>query len=264
MFNSENKWPMPMYDENNQPHFLFIITPPFSGSTALAKILNTSCRTMFIQKKGEGHRLVPGLCEADRWNPDKEINYNSLKAVWLNAFQKVQQLTQTIDVVIEKSPPNLVRIEQIASQFNNYSFIANNRNPYANCASILYRKYDAENLNTEQRINILKVLAENWLIRSKEIMKLVVKLQIPLLTYEEFCKTPEIVISKLNLPNGVIETINPNATVKVKDYKVQKISNQNKRQIANLSEKEIESISHILEAHQEVLAFFNYKRYPID
>ena len=254
-----SKWPVPKFDESNQPHFLFIITPPYSGSTALSELLNSSHRTMILQNRGEGQWLVPGLCEKDRWNPDKEINYLSVKAVWLSTFQRIQRLVQNVDVVIEKSPPNMMRIEKLSSQFLDYSFIANNRNPYANCASILYRNHKPENLESDQRISILRNLAKAWLMRSGKIRELVLKLNIPLITYEEFCQKPSLILSKLQLPDGVSDTINLKSKVKVKDYKVQEISNQNQRQISNLTDEEIEQITDILKRNEELLSFFGYQ-----
>jgi len=252
-------WPILTFDTEDQPHFLFIITPPYSGSTVLSELLNTSHRTMILQERGEGQWLIPGLCEKDRWSLNKKINYDSLKSVWLNTYQKMKRLTQTIDVVIEKSPPNMMRIEEISALFTNYSFIANNRDPYANCASILYRHHDAENITFDQRQKFLKEFAENWVIRSIRIRDLILKLDIPLLTYEKFCQNPSLILKILDLPDGVTKSINPDAKVKIKDYKVQTISNQNKRQISKLTNKEINYISHILEPNNKVLKFFGYK-----
>jgi len=258
---SENKlkWATPVFNENEQPHFLFIITPPYSGSTALSELLNTSYRTMILQERAEGQWLIPGLCEKDRWNQDKKVDYDSVKATWLSRFQMVQRLTGNVDVVIEKSPPNMMRIEELASQFNSYSFIANNRNPYANCASILYRQHDAKAITSKQRKSILKDLTKKWMEKSQRIRELIEKLNIPLLTYEDFCKKPSSVIDILNLPKGVAESINTEAKVKVKDYKPQKISNQNDRQISNLTPEEIKLISSILESNTQLLEFFNYE-----
>jgi len=254
-----SKWPVPKFDESNQPHFLFIITPPHAGSTALTKLLNSSHRTMILQERGEGQWLVPGLCEKGRWKPDKEVNYASVKAVWLSTFQRIQRLTQHVDVVIEKSPPNMMRIEKLSSQFQDYSFLANNRDPYANCASILYHQPDAESLGSEKRIGILINLAERWLMRSQRLRNLVEELSIPLITYEEFCQNPSSILSKLQLPDGVSDTINPKVKVKVKDNKVQEISNHNQRQISKLTDKEIEHISNVLKRNEELLVFFGYQ-----
>jgi hypothetical protein len=258
--NQENSiWPEPSFDENDQPHFFFIITPPYSGSTALAELINTSHRTMILHPKAEGQFLIPGLHKHERWNPNKEINYQSIKASWLNRFQFVNRLTQNIDVVIEKSPPNMLIIDKLISLFHDYSFLANNRNPYANCASLLYRKYDADSISSSDRLDALSFLARGWIKRSTIVKNLVQKYNMPLMTYENFCQNPSSIISLLNLPDGVAETINPSAKVKVKDYKKQIIQNQNERQIANLKPDEIACISQILHPYSELLDFFGYQ-----
>lgn len=259
MSSKMTKWPMPKFDESDQPHFLFIITPPYSGSTALAELLNTSHRTMILQERGEGQWLVPGLCGRGRWDPEKEVNYHSVKSVWLNKYQRVKRLTQNIDVVIEKSPPNMMRIERLSSQFQDFSFIANNRDPYANSASNFYRVFDAGKIDSERRTKIFARLARNWLMRSSRIRELVFTLDIPLLTYEQFCQNPSSVLNILNLPDGVSETINPQASVKVKSYKAQPISNHNKHQISHLTDEDIACISKILEPYSELVAFFGYQ-----
>lgn len=214
---------------------------------------------MILHPKGEGQWLVPGLCEKDRWNSEKEVNYLSVKATWLNMYQKVKRLTQNIDVVIEKSPPNMMRIKQLSSQFHNCSFIAYNRNPYANCASILYRNHDADSLSSEKRKKVLNRLAKDWITRGVKIQDLISNLNAPLLTYEEFCRNPSSVISKLNTPYGVSKSINLFANVKVKDYASQPISNQNEQQISKLTDMEIEHISESLKPSQELLAYFGYQ-----
>ncbi len=253
------KWPAPPYDEENQPHFLFIITPPYSGSTALAKVLDTSPRTMTLRKNGEGSKLVPGLSQKDRWNPDKKVDYASVKAVWLNRFQEVKRLYPHIDVVIEKSPPNMMRIEKLSSQFSEYSFIANNRDPYANCSSILYRNWYAKYFNSKKRKRLLEEYAKDWMMRSYKIRELVIEKNIPLITYEHFCHDPSAILGVLRLPEGVAETMDLKAKVKVKDYEPQPITNQNDRQIKNLTDDEIECIGSILKSDNDLMKFFDYQ-----
>lgn len=255
----ETLWPAPHFDPGEEPHFLFIITPPFSGSTALAKILNTSHRTVLLENRGEGQWLVPGLCQEDRWNPDKQVDYASVRAVWMSRFQMLKQFTPGADVVVEKSPPNMVRIEQLANIFPNHSFIANNRNPYASCSSRLYRNFKGAQLDPAQRLVVLERLLADWLTRSAVIQALVVRRGIPLLTYEEFCQHPPRLLDILRLPVGVTDTINPAACVQVKDYQPQPIINQNERQMARLTDAETAHMAQQLAPHQRLLAFFGYQ-----
>ena len=55
------------------------------------------------------------------------------------------------------------------------------------------------------------------------------------------------------------ETIDVHAQVKVKDYPMQGIANQNRRQIDLLSDEELMAISHVLATDLELLDFFSYE-----
>ena len=255
---NNDAWPKPAYDENSQPLFLFIITPPYSGSTALAELLNSSHRTTFLQERAEGQWLIPGLCESDRWDAGKVIDWHSVKATWLSKYQEIKRLVQNVDVVIEKSPPNMIRIKHLTSIFRNSTLLAFNRNPYANCASILYRNYDPDNKNAEERLQILKNLASSWLEKSKIIRELVLALHAPLFTYEDFCSDVSRCIKKIKLPPDVLQSINVEALVKVKDYEPQRILSQNERQVSKLTRTEIELLTDTLSTEAHLLSFFGY------
>lgn len=255
----EATWPVVEFDEGNQPHFLFVVTPPRSGSTALSEVLNSSHRTMVLQRRGEGQWLIPGLRARDRWDPDKAVNYASVKSIWLSTFQMVQELTKHTDVVIEKSPPNMMRLEALVSQFSDYSLLATNRDPYANCASTIYREYAYEAMEEDERRVAARQCAEAWVAQSATVKDLVTKLEIPFLSYESFCEDPSALLPKLRLPDGVTDSIDLDVKVQVKDYQAQGISNQNARQIAKITDAEIASISEVLETRPDVLEFFGYR-----
>ncbi len=252
------KWPKPKHDDSDQPYFLFLLTPPNSGSTAIAKVLDSSHRTMTLTPNGEGQWLVPGLCSEDRWDPDKEVDYSSVKAVWLNRYQRVKSKHPDVDVVIEKSPPNMMRIADISRQFDRVSFLANNRDPYANCSSRLFRYHDVDKITSLSRQEILRELARDWMARSRRIREFVEDEGIPVLTYERFCESPSLLLDMLSLPEGVAETISLNANVKVKDYELQPIINQNQRQISNLTAADIDCLSSVLNADRDLLGYFDY------
>jgi len=254
-------WPILPYKKDDIPHFLFIITLPFSGSTALSQLINSSKKTMILHNKGEGQWLIPGLCDNNRWDSNKEVNYESVKSIWLNKYQEHNKINKNIEVVIEKSPPNMMRIMNLMKVFKNHSFLANNRNPYAQCASMLYRNYNPQQLSKILREDIIKNLALKWVARSKVLKSLIIDLDIPLLTYEEFCKKPKSIKEVLTIPKDAISTIQVDAIVKVKDYKPQKIINQNNRQIKNLTKNDIDVISQVLSKNIDLLKFFNYRIY---
>lgn len=242
----------------NEPTFLFLFTPPYSGSTALAKILNSASSSMSLSHICEGQWLVPGLCKKDRWKPEKRIEWESVRSVWLSKVRMVQDLVGPVDLVIEKSPPNLVRSEQILESFPNHEIMVFNRNPYANCASILYRHHNPENKSEDDRIEILKVLAAAWAFRS-DYAKKIIDLHDPVaFTYEEFCADVNSTMRATMKRIPLLKGINPDLQIKVKDYAPQRISDQNKRQISKLSERELEIIGETLKKNEVLLNAFGY------
>lgn len=259
MTSDSSPWPLPALPESAQPHVLFLVTPPFSGSTAIAELLRSSPFVTFLEERAEGQWLVPGLAEDHRWDADMAVDYASVQVTWLQRWQQLRAADPQLRVVVEKSPPNMVRLEALAALFNDTSFLANNRDPYANCASILYRMHEGDRLSPEQRVQQLRTLAGHWVLRSAKIRELVSRLSIPLLTYEQFCYVPASIVGKLNLPPGVAESIDVQARVQVKDYPMQGIANQNQRQIALLHDEEIEAITGVLAPQQELLDYFGYE-----
>jgi len=254
------QWPLPDYEPGIEPLFVFLLTPPYSGSTAIAKFLATAPQIGLLQKKGEGQWLVPGLSESDRWDANKPVNYSSVKAVWLSAWQNLRTEGGGMpSVVIEKSPPNLVRIKRLARLFKSVSFIANNRDPFANCASVLTRQHNPGSLSQLERRTVMKNLAKAWIMRSKLIQILVQDLNCPFCSYEEFCKKPASLLDKLELPKSVVSQIDLDPVIKVKDYKPQNIANQNSRQIKYLNESDFEVIGETLDSHKQLVEFFGYR-----
>jgi hypothetical protein len=246
-FQAAKQWPMPEYNEQEQPHFMFILTLPFSGSTAISQILNTSHQTALLEERGEGQWLIPGLREGDPWNPENPVNYASVKAVWLNRFQFINALTQNVEVVVEKSPPNVARFSSLRGLFHRCSAIANNRNPYAYCGSL-----SAENPSATWAAAI------SWVQRSGLLRSAIECYDIPYISYESFCSEPASIESILPLSNDIKSKINFEAQVRVKSYPSQPIMDQNSRQIALLSGDQIGIISQVLKSHRDLVNFFGY------
>ncbi|MGE9270711.1 MAG: sulfotransferase [Verrucomicrobiales bacterium] len=252
-------WPIhPPSNRENDPVFLFLFTPPYSGSTALAHILNSAPASMILRSNGEGQWLVPGLCADDRWDPRKAIHWDSVRSVWLNQVQFVEELVGPIELVIEKSPPNLARSAQLLEHFPRHEIMVFNRNPYANCSSILYRQYPAEDQSEKERISILTDLANQWVERT-QYAKAIIDEHDPLaFTYEEFCADVASTIHRVVTRIPSLRGIDPHRKVLVKDYAPQKISNQNQRQISRLTDRELAAIGEQLQSHENLLKDFGY------
>ena len=89
MTSDSSPWPLPALPESAQPHVLFLVTPPFSGSTAIAELLRSSPFVTFLEERAEGQWLVPGLAEDHRWDADMAVDYASVQVTWLQRWQQL-------------------------------------------------------------------------------------------------------------------------------------------------------------------------------
>ena len=160
--------------------------------------------------------------------------------------------------MIEKSPPHIVRIDQLTDAFPNHSLVAFNRNPYANCSSILYRHHDPEAKREADRLRTVSKLAETWLLRSQWIRKWIEERNVTTFTYEEFCADPATYVSKLAANLAPLRTVDVNKSIKVKEYEKQGLMSFNPRQISKLSQDEIDAISRVLSEKAQLVSFFGY------
>ncbi len=255
----DEKWPCPNIGFVEEPHFLFIMAPPFSGSTALAHVLATAHGAALLSTKGEGQWLVPGMCESDRWQPAKQVNWRSVRAIWLQHIQDIRRRGSRVSLIIEKSPPNIVRADGLTRTFPNHSLLAFNRNPYANCASLLYRQYEPEGKHAGERSSIVSQLAGGWLVRSRHIKKAIDKYQMPRLSYEQFCSDPAACVATLVGDMPVLKTVDVAQEISVKDYPKQELRDFNAEQIAKLNQQEINAITETLANNAGLVNYFGYE-----
>lgn len=122
-----------------RPTYLFVLCPPFSGSTLLYRLLASSPRvsTLFGHGNwaGEGQALpeaVPLMWfggDARRtWDPAAPLPWDRIRAVW----ERYWDLSRP--VLAEKSPPNLCRADAILEHFGRHgdvAFLGMIRSPYA-------------------------------------------------------------------------------------------------------------------------------------
>ncbi|KQI70043.1 hypothetical protein AN189_01185 [Loktanella sp. 3ANDIMAR09] len=234
---------------------ILIFTPPNSGSTAIAKLLQTSSRISTYEiKHSEANRLVPGTLNNNLWWPQSLIVPDSIAGT-LNKVAE-QQLRENPDIAwfVEKSPPNLVRPETMFALFPERRALVNNRDPYANIGSQIkrYRKLIYANVTRQEA---LAHLAEFWLYRSRFLRDIVENHGVPMLNYEAFCADPSRLVSALGLADMGIDVT---GDLSVKDYEPQPIVNMNAEQVALLSQDEIDMITGILSRDEPLVTYFGY------
>ena len=179
-------------------HCLLLLTQPNSGSTAMADFVSKSEAVCKLHDRYGGQWLVPGLCDNDRWYEDKFINYDSVRFCWHSKLSKIN-IKRKYKYVFEKSPPNLVRFKEIINMFEKTTVVVTNRNPFATIASQFhrYRKLDYGNCNHE---DVVHFLTNKWIERSNLLKLACEENKFPLVTYEDFCDRPLLLVEKFKLP----------------------------------------------------------------
>lgn len=252
-------WPRVAIEDQPEPVFFFLLVNPYGGSTALAKVLDTSPKAMTLHDSGEGQWLVPGLHQRNHWFADMEVDWESVRSVWLNVYQQKKRENDEIAVVIEKSPPNVVRAEQLRSNFECTRFLGFVRSPYATCSSVHHRYWMPANLLPAWRAKKFTLYATAWLRRASLVKEFVEKHSLEYFTYEQFCADTPACVEKINRACPELGGIDAGAQIKVKNKQVQTFTNQNERRIVLLKPADIQAINQVLETRPDVLEFFGYE-----
>lgn len=231
--------------------YLFILSPPYCGSTLLNEIISTSSAVSvnnpFGTREGQQLPTVRHMMfdHKNRWNKSLALDWNFIKKEW----HKYWDLR--FPILLEKSPPNIIRAEALQAYFDPAYFVIFHRNPYAHCQSIIRRYNSSGKKAAKFAIDCLEYQRNN-------IGQLNNHLQI---SYEDLTNNP---IYTKNLLKGFLKELNDvdvNLNFTAHNYKNKhlKITNLNDEKIKNLSNTELKEINSIFNNNQELLDFFGYK-----
>ncbi len=231
--------------ENTRTH-LFILSPPFCGSTLLWKLISTSRTVSALPDEGQFLPEVRPLMRGEPANPDKHIPWSAVEKVWRQYWDLSKP------VLLEKSPPNVMRADQIEAHFENAAFIGMMRDPYAFCEGHHRRLGKG-----------VKFAADRWCqFAHAQRRNIQERARILYFTYEELTENTSGVAQHIIEFLPELESIDIDRTFKLKSIKgtrARPISNLNESKIKHLSRREIHSISTILGSHEEVVNGFGYE-----
>jgi hypothetical protein len=161
--------------------YIFVLCPPYQGSTIIVNLLNSSknvstlldCKTWAGESQWLYKKHGDKDYEKNRWDPDYKLNMKLVDKVFNIYFNKNKEIW------VEKSPPSICRAKMFQDYFSKLGevyFIISIRNPYSTepygadewIKFAQYQKYNLEHLN-----NVISI------------------------SYEECCNDIEKVISKI-------------------------------------------------------------------
>lgn len=230
--------------------FLFILTPPYCGSTLLNQIISTSnnvsCNNHLGVREGQ---LLPELKDImfynKGWYNDVTYDWVEIKKVWMKYWD------QRKVILMEQSDANIMRVTEIKKVFNNIVFLVMVRNPYAHIEGLIRRNGITTESATKLALRCLKYQKNN--IENEE--------HVLLLTYEDLCDKKYDSVKKIQefIPElGKIDVDRKFSAHNFMNKGKMEIQNLNNQKISNLSREQIGIINSYLTKEKELLKYFGY------
>ena len=110
--------------------YLFILSPPYSGSTVLWRLLQTSRAVSALPDEGQKLPELRAMMRDDPWNPARHFDWQRISHVW-HAHWDLER-----PVLLEKSPPHLCRPRALLQHFQPAWFLLLQREPLALCEAM--------------------------------------------------------------------------------------------------------------------------------
>ncbi|MEP5151419.1 sulfotransferase [Planktotalea sp.] len=247
---------------------LFLLCPNNSGSTFLSKALGTSPDVWHLPREGQ-HALgfsgpitqhENGLIWAstqtslDQISNPKAFNWHQNKKAWY--FQARAHSTDA-KVFFTKAPPFLAYADLLKQHFSSTRFLIMVRNPYAMIEAILRRRGQfIKDLDVLLPIAVRHTIACLEMQRANQSKFTGIS---TFFTYEEMCRTPDLVEQKIKKLVPEIKTLQLNQRLSVKQQYNERLRDMNAQQIDRLAPQQISHISQMLEPHTSLLSHFGYE-----
>ena len=233
------------------PIHLFVLCPPFSGSTLLWRLISTSTAVSALPKEGQFLPEVEGVMRADPWNRERELPWSRIRAAWDGYWDRSKP------VLVEKSPPNLVHAEAIAAHFDPAAFVVMVRDPFAHCEGLMRRN--------GWSVELAAAFSGQCLARQRENVDGLERVM--RLTYEELARDPRGAADRIEQFVPALGRLDADREFTVHrgdaggDRLVEAaVEDLNAEKIARLSAAQIDAISAGLQPYQGALRYWGYER----
>lgn len=250
---------------------LFIICPNNSGSTFLKKALATSSSTWNLVREGQHTFGFAGPSTIDRrlhrhWAcDDRSISVftdpgaydwaRTRQAWYFQAYSK----NPDANIFVEKSPPFVLVVDQLARQFREPRFIFMVRDPYAMVEGLLRKSGPpgSRRLPNGARFQIAANHVMNCLRYQKRNIESSGSRGV-FFSYETMCDQPRQAEELIRALVPELADVNLRQRIEVWEYD-EELRNMNAQQIARLTEKDLREINDVFAAHQDLLDYFHYR-----
>lgn len=230
--------------------FLFILSPPYCGSTLLTQIISTSkkisCNNYIATMEGQ---LLPELRKhmfnKNRWDESNVYDWAKIKSVWMKYWD------QSKPVLMDKTTTNIMRFDEIKKLFDDTYAICLVRNPYAVIEGIMRRNSKSIEFAVDFCIKTLQYQKYNIENNKK----------LAWITYSELCDNHNLVKKKIKSILPEIDDLDFNKFFSAHNFKNKslRITNLNDEKISKLKEEDIVKINKYFSKEKELLSFFDFQ-----
>ena len=227
--------------------YIFLLCPPYSGSTVLWKLLSTSNAVSSLPSEGQFIPEVKEVMRQDPWNSDVKLPWKKIKEVWDRYWDQDKPL------LLEKSPPHIIRTSEIVEHFSPIYFLLMIRNPYAHCEGLIRRNRNAKKA-AEFTVRCMRQQAENADTLNNTLC----------FTYEELVKNPEFISRKIRsfLPEiGELKHTQKFKVHSIDGVLERELTNLNNKKINNLSVNDLKQINKVLKENADIMDYWGYEYY---
>jgi hypothetical protein len=225
--------------------YLFILCPPYSGSTLLWKLLTTSANVSALPLEGQFMPEVEAIMRHKPWKADNVLPWPDIKKAWESHWDSSKP------VLLEKSPPNLIRTREIVANFQPVKFIVMVRNPYAQAEGLMRRNQ----WTAKRAANFSMMCLGKQLENANELSDALV------ITYEALVSNPANACRQLEEFMPELSDINYEASFEVHSIDGtlnRPITDLNSKKIAALSAADIATLHEIFAEHEDTITAWNY------
>tara|TARA_B100000700_G_scaffold311037_1_gene392351 strand:+ start:841 stop:1662 length:822 start_codon:yes stop_codon:yes gene_type:complete len=236
--------------KNVSHQFLFILSPPYAGSTMLTQLIssseNVSCNNNLGTREGQ---LLPGvkhfMFQKDRWDEKVQYPWKKVRKIWMKYWDYSKP------IFLNKSIPNIMRVDEIQKVFSPIKYMCMVRNPYAQVEGLMRRNSQDAKSAAKFAIKCLYYQSKN----KKRANTL-------FFTYEQLCDNPQEVFKKIIEFIPELEDLNMDIELTAHNFKTKdkmKMVNLNHEKISKISEKDLKIINSIFKKNEDLVLEFGYK-----
>ena len=225
--------------------YLFILCPPYSGSTLLWKLIGTSPNVSLLPNEGQ---FLPELRPIMRKTPWEEtvLPWAQIKSVWHGYWDEEKP------ILVEKSPSHLIRTKDLVEHFQPISFVIMVRDPYAHCEGMM--RHHAWDVQTA--VEFVAMTLQSQMNNAKKLENSI------RFTYEVFTQEPARISEELSKFLPELGELDYKAEFKIHavDGKVVRpITNLNQQKIVRLSYRQLRMINKVLKNYSKAMEYWGYE-----